>query len=405
MKRLIALLLIVFVSLTVLLSADPAVVDPVSPSSNSAYSKLLLPVAPVNTRMMGMGGAGLALAKAGDSFFVNPAALASRDFSLTVGSPVITFYNPVELLESDITDAIEDDDKDAIVDAATDFLNSLGQYNKVAAVDASLSFTAAGFGFGIFVDDVIHTSGNGLSANVINQAVINIAMGYGHSFELPLDFSIDIGAMIHFSYMAYNKSIGAGRIIDELKKDNPDFLNLLTGTPMMAGFAFPIDLGVNVGMPLGFDFSVVARNLNGKYYMTAFEDIDDMGSSPFGGGSRKDFSFTTDWSLDAGLGWHVDTWYLSPGIAVDFVDIVGFAEDEATWKGLLDHLKIGAELRVLSFLELRGGLNQGYWTLGASVDLYAVRMDVSYFWQNYGTVPGGHGIDGFSVRFNIGFDR
>ena len=400
MRKLIILVLIALASVSLLNAAE--VIDP---SKNSAYAKLLDPIAPINTRMMGMGGAGLALAKASDSFFVNPAALASKDFSLTVGSPTITFYNAAKMLSTDLIDSATSGDTDKIVDAATDFLNTLKQYNRVAAIDASLSFTASGFGFGIFFDDIIHTTGNGLSASVINQAAVNIALGYGYSFKLPMDFSIDIGAMVHFSYMAFNKGISAGTVVEEMKLDDPDFLNLFTGQPMMAGFAIPIDLGVNVGMPLGFDFSVVARNLNGKYYMTAFEDIDALSSNPFGGKDNEDFSFTTDWSLDAGLGWHADTWYLSPGLAVDFVDIVGFAEDEATWKGLLDHLKIGAELRVLSFLELRGGLNQGYWTAGVSLDLYAVRVDASYFWQNYGTVPGGRGMDGFSVRINIGFDR
>ena len=69
------------------------------------------------------------------------------------------------------------------------------------------------------------------------------------------------------------------------------------------------------------------------------------------------------------------------------------------------HLNVGAELRLLSFLDLRGGLNQGYWTLGVGLDLWAVKVDVSYFHQEFGVAVGDNGLDGLTVRVNIGFDR
>ena len=69
------------------------------------------------------------------------------------------------------------------------------------------------------------------------------------------------------------------------------------------------------------------------------------------------------------------------------------------------HLNVGAELRILSFLDIRGGLRQGYWTLGVGLDLWAIKLDIAYFRQEFGATAGDYGLDGLTVRVNIGLDR
>ena len=118
------------------------------------------------------------------------------------------------------------------------------------------------------------------------------------------------------------------------------------------------------------------------------------------------FSFNTDWSLDAGFGWSYDTWYLSPTVAIDFRDLVGMCTtDDFTFRDFMYHLNIGAEVRVLSFLDIRAGLSQGYWSLGLGLDLWAFKVDVAYYRQEFGDTAGSYGLDGFTVRINLGYDR
>ena len=71
----------------------------------------------------------------------------------------------------------------------------------------------------------------------------------------------------------------------------------------------------------------------------------------------------------------------------------------------MSHIKAGAELRLLSFLDVRGGFNQGYWSVGAGLDLAIVKIDVAYFWQEFGKKVGDYGLDGLSIRVNVGYDR
>ena len=408
MKKILLALLILIFSLSFISADDtvppeePPIVepDPVDlriPADGNAFGSLLKPYQPLTARVRGMGTTGVAVTGRSDTFYVNPAALASKRLQISAPSVQLTAYH--------LYDAVKGGGDLFSLGSLVNMASGIQEgYGRLLDLDAAMSFTVGGFGLGINTTFGVNTFADngryGLQSDLFGELRAAISLGYGYRFELPMDFSIDVGAMVRFSYLAFTDVFSAELLSD---MDNFD----ISQQYVMAGFAIPFDIGINVNMPYGFSFGLVSRNMNGRYYMTQHAGFEAFGSDPFGGKADDSmrFSFDTDWSLDAGLGWHADTWYLSPGLAVDFVDIVGFAEDEATWKGLLDHLKIGAELRVLSFLELRGGLNQGYWTAGVSLDLYAVRVDASYFWQNYGTVPGGQGMDGFSVRVNIGFDR
>ena len=216
-----------------------------------------------------------------------------------------------------------------------------------------------------------------------------------------MDFSIDVGGMVRFSYLAYTDTFSA-----EMLSNMEGFS--LDQTPVMAGFAIPIDAGINLNMPYGFSFGIVSRNMNGRYYMTAFDGFSKFGADPFGGNpaSGSKFSFSSDWSLDMGFGWSYSTWYLSPTIAIDIRDFVGMCTtQDFTFRDFMYHLNIGAEVRVLSFLDLRAGLSQGYWSIGMGLDLWAFKVDVAYYRQEFGETAGDYGLDGFTIRFNIGYDR
>ena len=75
-----------------------------------------------------------------------------------------------------------------------------------------------------------------------------------------------------------------------------------------------IDAGINLNMPYGFSFGIVSRNMNGRYYMTAFDGFSKFGADPFGGnpasGSKFSFSsdaitlsFSSSWRFSSSI-WH-----------------------------------------------------------------------------------------------------
>ncbi len=398
MKKIALILLTLVMAVSALAAVD---LNTITPNADNAFASLITPYQPLTARVRGMGTTGVAVTGRSDTFYVNPAALASRRFELSVPSLQVTAYH--------LYDAVKGGGNLISAGSLVNMASGIQEgYGKLMDMDAGLSFTAGGFGLGINATVAINTYGNpeehkyGLEADLFGEVRAAISLGYGYRFYLPLDFSIDVGAMVRFSYLAYTDTFSA-----EIVSDMENAMATLQNKPIMAGFSIPFDLGINVNMPYGFSAGVVARNLNGRFYMTGFDGYEGFLKDPVGGKSGNDkFAFNSDWSLDAGIGWSLDTWYASPTIAIDFRDIVGMCTTkDFTFRDFMYHLNIGAEVRLLSFLDIRGGLSQGYWSLGVGLDLWAFKVDVAYYRQEFGSTAGEYGLDGFTVRFNIGYDR
>ena len=120
------------------------------------------------------------------------------------------------------------------------------------------------------------------------------------------------------------------------------------------------------------------------------------------------YQFTPKMKLNAGIAFDTES---STGIklALDVVDILSIPDaldaGYSTKGVILGHTKIGAEFSLFNFLKVRGGLNSGYFTLGGTVNLGFITIDAAYFWEELGVVAGEKGLDGLSIRFNIGWDN
>ncbi len=409
MKKILLAVLVLMLSFASLYAADETVpetppvepsepVDLLIPADGNAFGSLLTPYQPLTARVRGMGSTGVAVTGRSDTFYVNPAALASKRFQLSVPSLQVTAYHLYDAVKGggDLISA------GSLINMASGIQEG---YGRLLDIDTGMSFSVGGFGLGINATLGVNTFAGegvyGLESSLFGELRAAISLGYGYRFELPMDFSIDVGAMVRFSYLAYTDTFSADMLSD---MDNFD----ISQKPVIAGFSVPFDIGINVNMPYGFSFGLVSRNMNGRYYMTQHSGFEAYGKDPFGGKAEDAyrFSFDSGWSLDAGFGWSYDTWYLSPTVAVDFRDIVGMCvTDDFTFRDFMYHLNIGAEVRVLSFLDLRAGLSQGYWSLGVGLDLWAFKVDVAYYRQEFGETAGSYGLDGFTVRINLGYDR
>ncbi len=428
MKKILVALMIFSVMTASLFATTP--VGPGVDGSADYYSAVGSAFSPISTRSMGMGGAGIAIAGRSDSFFMNPAALASRRFQLSLPSLGVTVYNPQAILKSGMIDDLQaaSSNKDKYVDAAQKYLGIISSkgFNEVLTTDLAVSLTAGGFGLGIQVQEKVHSySPDGKTTSTQLLAEVNAAATLGFGFRINIvedKFSIDLGVAARFNYRAYNSAVSADNIITTFLGSGDTTAakdKFLKETPLMAGWAIPIDAGININMPAGFTVSVVARNMNGTFYMNAYPGISNWTNELFkkpltsdgsvGSGDKTSFKITTPWSLDAGIGWapsfgKVGT-FIKPALAIDLVDIVGLAGGDFNTEKLLTHLNMGAEIRLLSFIDVRAGLNQGYISIGAGLDLWALRIEAAYYRQEFGVQLGDKPVDALTVRANIGYDR
>ena len=417
MKKIALILLVVVFSIGSVF-ADVTVGDLLSPT----YSAIAEPYAPMSARMLGMGSAGIAIPGRSDAFFINPAALGAGHFELSLPYVQFTLYHPYDLI-------VKDEDGNSLISSVidefpnlveNDFSGASSIISKVADIvksghgklfdfDTGVSFTANGFAFGVFANTSFHTYADyGLAdTNLLAEVNAVAVLGFGHRFELPMDFSLDVGATVRFNYLGYSQAINVDSVLGIMPDGTtePDFDKLLSDISIMAGWSLPIDVGINLNMPYGFSFGIVARNLNGNYHM-AIHDYKSLQTDPFGNKDGvKRFTLGSDFSLDTGIAWQWDNVWFRPTIAIDIVDWVGMCTEPVGFRTFLTHLNIGAEIRLLSFLDLRAGISQGYLSIGAGLDLWAIKVDMAYYWKEFGETAGDYGLDGFTVRFNIGFDK
>ena len=416
MKKIALIILVAVFSVCSLFASDGF---SIRDALGAEYSAVAEPYAPMSARMLGMGSAGIAIPGRSDAFFINPAALGAGHFELSLPYVQMTVYHPYDFLGKgedgkslfdNILDGVKDtSDSEALAGAASDLLGIVKSgYGKFFDVDTGVSFTAKGFALGVFANASLHTFADvgGLDSQLIAETNAVAVLGFGHRFELPMDFSIDVGATVRFNYIAYTEAIGKDTLLDMMGdgSESFDFNKAFEGISLMAGWSLPIDIGINLNMPYGFSFGIVARNLNGNYHM-AIHDYNSLEKDPFGNKAADHFTLGSDFSLDTGIAWQWDNVWFRPTIAVDIVDWVGMCTEPVGLRTFLTHLNIGAEIRLLSFLDLRAGMSQGYFSIGAGLDLWAIKLDMAYYWKEFGETAGDYGLDGFTVRFNIGFDK
>jgi len=102
---------------------------------------------------------------------------------------------------------------------------------------------------------------------------------------------------------------------------------------------------------------------------------------------EMDMGDAKDIDTQANLGLSIGKSFSAFGIvgALDYKDITGaFEEDEDIAK----RIHMGAEVRFLRFLAVRAGLNQGYVSAGATLDLWVLRFDFATYSEEVGAYAG-----------------
>ncbi len=401
----------------VLLVGAPLVATSIYEPTTPAYAQTAEPFMGTSTRVMGMGGAGLGVTGYYDSFFMNPANLGAGGLKISFPAITVTAFNPSAILESGMFDAI---DAGEPVSAAQEFLGVISRnYGDVLTTDVSFVLGLGNFGLGLEAQERLmsYKTGADLTAtNLIAQVTMAATAGLGFRINaIPNVMSIDLGVSGKAIYKMYLEKQSASSITDMLDDEDADPANsYLNDVPLIAGYSFPVNLGMNLNFPLGLTLSAVARNLYGTYYMSTYQSINDWSLEVLGNSLVDDTNsaaftketFTTDagWRLDGGLTWAPKLGaLLKPIVSVDVVDIMGLADlsDDELSRAFFARTHLGASVRLLSILDLRYGLSQGYQSFGVGFDLLVFHLDAAYYTMEYGEQVGDKPIDAVSLRFSL----
>lgn len=414
MKKFITIALVLIISVSmVFASVDFTVFEAeIKANEKTAYAEALDGYKPANPQSMGMGGAGLAINNSLDSLFSNPSILGQGKFRLSIPSLTVTVHHLYDFLKegSDGTSIYEKvmklSEYSSEVNVA-DFLPIVSDLlgsgkGKIASVEASAGMLANCFGFAANVNETIRSYNGSVISDLKVSALVGIGFGFGSE-----DVRFNIGATAKFNGNVFSERIAPSKFVSSGSEEEGITI------PFAIGSAMPFDFGLTFKYhSLKATATLTDVNIAGLgeyiYEMTAISPTADPSTGSGSSTYTSDYKFTPAMKLNFGLAFDTES---ATGIklAVDVVDVISMKEalDAGySFKSVfLGHMKAGAEFSLFNFLKVRGGMNSGYFTLGGSVNIGIITLDAAYFWEELGSFAGEKGLDGLSIRCNIGWDN
>jgi len=345
--------------------------------------------APVLPEVIGQGGAFTANAHGYGALVTNPAGFSMKGGSFTLLS---ANAGPYFLPTNDAINGVKalmDGDTPTGVSLLADIIttNGIG-----ANVNAGLGIVGKGLGLGIIIDADTFGSGKTALGTSFDGAVTATGIA-GYSLKLGTDkFGLNIG--------------GDVRLMHRIKMDNIAITDLLATDPSFkaaAGNAIALDLGAI--MQLGsLSFGLSIRDLGGTQFMYSDPvSIDSDSFDPMGSGDIKLYKIPMQGTV--GISFHPDLGGLSflfdPTVSFDYQHV--FYKDPENTPSFWTKLHAGTEIKVLKFIKVRAGINQGYVTAGVGAKLLFLDVNASYYTREMGRFAGQQPNSGFTVETAIRF--
>lgn len=414
MKKIITIALVFIVSISMIFAAevfDDFKAD-IEGNKTTAFAESLEGYKPSNPQSMGMGGAGLAINDGLDTLFYNPSILGQGKVRFSIPSITVTMNHIYDFLK-------EDENGDNALDKIQKLTNEDGTEDvgellplvssiigsgkgKIASVEASVGMMANVFGLAMNVNDTVRTYNKTIFDDLKISSVVGIGFGMGGE-----DVKINVGFAGKLNINAFTQRIEPASLMSSGE----------AVLPIAYGYAIPFDAGITIKYhSLKATATLTDIDLFGlgeyKYDMVLVEDVvsDPSMVSDLVDELKKNSVFTYTPKSKLNIGFAFDT-ESATGIklAFDLVDVLSMKDalDAGySFKGVfLGHMKAGAEFSLFNFLKVRGGINSGYFTMGGSVNIGLITVDAAYFWEELGTFAGERGLDGFSIRVNVGWDN
>jgi hypothetical protein len=385
MKRTIAILIALFAVIAVI----------------QAQTTVALPnLVPHDARSMGTGGAFSAVTWGYDSFYGNPAGFASGRAQLTLADASVWAYvKPTEANIASVQDlASGTPDVGAFAGLASSLLteNGLG-----AGLSFGLGYAGRGLGIGAFVvGDAVASGQTILGAKLQSSVNASAVIGLG----VPLNFgdfmSLRLGADVRPSVRleAANGGWAFASLLGALTGSSTPGGASITDQLVVAGFGIALDAGAQLSLG-SLSFGLAIRDIMPNFPMMT-ESLADLQANPNLQFDANSATATAIPSVTAGVAWRpvFIKGILEPGVYFEVQDPVSVIKDkESVW----NLLHAGADLKLLSMVTLRGGINRGWLSAGVGLNLFLVEINAAVFTEELGSHPGDFGRTGVSVQADI----
>jgi len=350
----------------------------------SAQTVAPMALVPKDARSIAMGGAFTSLGSGYQSLYGNPAAFGVGRGMLTLANA--SFWGFVKPTSDNINKLANMGTGTAGENVAT--ISDLLTGNGVGIGGAAgLGFTGGGLGLGVTAVSEEYARGATLLGTSFTSATqINVIAGLAITLG-PKDFNIKLGGDLR-PFMRVEGDFPAMELVSAIagsSSTNSDPLKVIFDQKASYGVGVAADLGVIATMgdlSAGLSIRDIAPPFN--FTTTTFGTVINGGSINANPSTDPKALFLPNVTL--GLGWSPKfiPGIIDPSLYLEVQDFKSLADKNSVW----NLLHAGGELRLLSFIYLRGGINQGWLTAGAGVNLLILQFDVAAFTEELGMHPG-----------------
>lgn len=360
--------------------------------------------APITPEVIGQGGSFTAVAHGYNSLFTNPAGFAREGGSFTLLSATASpFFIPKE-------EDIDNLDKVMAAETEQDISNALVGLEELitgngigGAGNAGIGLVGRGLGLGVVGNMDFYGRGETALGTTID-AVYDWSIIGGLAFPLELGpITAYVGGDLRYMLRAEARDVAI-----------VDFASAATETGDDMSF------DVYSGSGLGFDFGTIvelgqwsvgfsARDIGGtelSYKLNTADNLDQIMRFD-GSGSEIDDTYVIPMVTSYGIGYDPDgfllpAWLFDPVFHAEYRK-THYEASDAKEDSFFTGVHMGMEAKVLRFIKLRTGINQGYATFGVGAKLLFMDINASYFTREMGRYAGVKPNEGFTVEAAIRF--
>ncbi len=377
-------------------------------SSLLSGQTVLSSLAAKDARSMAMGGAFTSLGSGYQSFYGNPAGFASGRFMLTLANASAWGYVKPSIDNIDVlTSAINElsggssggaGGTAALIQTVGGLITSNGLG---AGASAGLGFTGGGWGIGATaIGDAYARGATLLGTSLVGSGQVNFIGGIAVTLG-PKDFNLKLGGDVR-PFVRVDTAMSVMSLLGSMAAATADPVAGIMGNEANYGLGLLADLGaIMTAGPLAVGLSIRDIGAPFNYYSTTLADLGTAINDPTGL-SFTSATFAPD--ITAGLSFAPMpaflSWLVDPVAYVEVRDALALLEPDAN---IWNSLHAGAEIKLLNFIYLRGGLSQGYMSVGGGVDLLILQGDIGVFTEEMGAHPGDQGRSGVAANVRLHF--
>jgi hypothetical protein len=365
-------------------------------ADNVTYASLV----PKTAKSMGLGGVFSSVPTAEFSFFGNPAAFAAPRATLIL--PTIDAVVYLRPNSANIARLSAMTDTKSIIDAGFKLMADNGGTGM--GLNVGLGLAGRGLGIGAFLTEDTYVEGTDPSQGVFHTDAQGTAI-VGLALPLQLgDLRLAIGGDLRpFYRISFHETALLDVVKPIISSGNGDPTDVINAD---AFFGLAMDLGATLQLS-SLTVGLSIRDIAPAFPLWSGSLKDLMGNPTIGtdtANSTASAQFIPNVTL--GLSWapKLIPGIIDPAVYFEIQDPVAVFSAKDSGSGtFLNLFHAGAEVKLLSFITLRGGLNRGWMSAGAGVKLLFIDVNASVFTEELGPLPGDKPRSGMAVQAAIRF--